>query len=189
MLTDRSRPMIDRVSKFLIPTSKSKLDRSTMIRYDMGGGIGLGILAALERSNHVAGSANPIPVHNYGRLTGFEEMTASFKDSTKYNNNGEKKKISIFSLSPRRFKDDFEAFPTSEFLSSCNLCRKKLSGKDIYMYRGEKAFCSEECREVQIRKDEKKEKLRSHGVSRSAASSSPYVRDQRMLLATGIFAI
>ncbi|GMH02410.1 hypothetical protein Nepgr_004249 [Nepenthes gracilis] len=33
------------------------------------------------------------------------------------------------------------------FLSCCHLCKKQLGhGKDIYMYRGEKAFCSQECR-------------------------------------------
>lgn len=26
-------------------------------------------------------------------------------------------------------------YPTSDFLSSCHLCKKKLQGKDIYMYR------------------------------------------------------
>ncbi|KNA23756.1 hypothetical protein SOVF_022200 [Spinacia oleracea] len=33
------------------------------------------------------------------------------------------------------------------FLSFCHHCKKKLGeGSDIYMYRGEKAFCSQECR-------------------------------------------
>lgn len=33
------------------------------------------------------------------------------------------------------------------FLSFCHHCKKKLGeGRDIYMYRGEKAFCSQECR-------------------------------------------
>ncbi|KAL8170278.1 hypothetical protein V2J09_022082 [Rumex salicifolius] len=35
----------------------------------------------------------------------------------------------------------------SSFLSFCHHCNKKIGqGKDIYMYRGEKAFCSPECR-------------------------------------------
>lgn len=41
------------------------------------------------------------------------------------------------------------------FLSVCNFCNKKLAaGKDIYMYRGEKAFCSAECRSEEMAIDE-----------------------------------
>ncbi|KAJ0979780.1 hypothetical protein J5N97_015254 [Dioscorea zingiberensis] len=44
---------------------------------------------------------------------------------------------------------------TSSFLQSCFLCHRRLShSKDIYMYRGDRAFCSEECRCMQIRMDE-----------------------------------
>ena len=46
--------------------------------------------------------------------------------------------------------EDFRFFPSADFLSSCYLCKKKLHGEDIYMYRGEKAFCSMECRYRQI---------------------------------------
>ncbi|XP_076887302.1 FCS-Like Zinc finger 14-like [Bidens hawaiensis] len=49
-------------------------------------------------------------------------------------------------------------FDDVEFLSFCCLCKKKLHGLDIFMYRGEKAFCSEECRAKQISIDEHKEK-------------------------------
>ncbi|ESQ46694.1 hypothetical protein EUTSA_v10000253mg [Eutrema salsugineum] len=46
-------------------------------------------------------------------------------------------------------------FPSDNFLSVCNFCNKKLEvGKDIYMYRGEKAFCSEECRSEEMMIDE-----------------------------------
>ncbi|KAG2309643.1 hypothetical protein Bca4012_081237 [Brassica carinata] len=45
------------------------------------------------------------------------------------------------------------------FLESCSLCRKHLAlNSDIFMYRGDKAFCSKECREEQIESDEAKEK-------------------------------
>ncbi|XP_030507828.2 FCS-Like Zinc finger 8 isoform X1 [Cannabis sativa] len=45
-------------------------------------------------------------------------------------------------------KDDHTiTYPSQNFLSFCYTCKKKLGpGKDIYMYRGEKAFCSDECR-------------------------------------------
>ncbi|KAI4369554.1 hypothetical protein MLD38_017981 [Melastoma candidum] len=47
------------------------------------------------------------------------------------------------------------AFPVADFLDQCFLCRTKLSpGKDIYMYRGDRGFCSEECRCRQILLDE-----------------------------------
>ncbi|XP_033136707.1 FCS-Like Zinc finger 11 isoform X3 [Brassica rapa] len=46
-------------------------------------------------------------------------------------------------------------FPLDNFLSVCNFCNKKLVlGKDIYMYRGEKAFCSAECRSEEMTIDE-----------------------------------
>ncbi|KAF7837552.1 FCS-Like Zinc finger 13-like [Senna tora] len=78
-------------------------------------------------------------------------------------------------------------FPTSDFLSSCHLCRKKLDGKDIYMYRGEKAFCSPECRSRQIMMDERKEQCRSEASRSVELSSSPYKRDQ--IFSTGILAL
>ncbi|KAH7672344.1 Zinc finger RING/FYVE/PHD-type protein [Dioscorea alata] len=40
------------------------------------------------------------------------------------------------------------------FLHSCGMCRRLLgSGRDIYIYRGDNAFCSQECREQHIRKE------------------------------------
>ncbi|GMH16602.1 hypothetical protein Nepgr_018443 [Nepenthes gracilis] len=69
---------------------------------------------------------------------------------------------------------DFNDRYPSDFLSSCHLCRKALHGKDIYMYRGEKAFCSAECRQRQIVMDERKEKCRSKASRSVEVSSSPY---------------
>ncbi|XP_010244526.1 PREDICTED: protein MARD1-like [Nelumbo nucifera] len=44
------------------------------------------------------------------------------------------------------------------FLKSCHLCQKQLSPmKDVYMYRGDECFCSEECRCRQIFLDEMRE--------------------------------
>ncbi|KAJ0961171.1 hypothetical protein J5N97_000855 [Dioscorea zingiberensis] len=66
-------------------------------------------------------------------------------------------------------------FPALDFLNTCYLCRKILHGKDIYMYRGEKAFCSQECRYQQIMSDEGQEKcsyvsMRTSGVASSTES-------------------
>ncbi|KAL1319658.1 hypothetical protein HN51_064459 [Arachis hypogaea] len=71
-------------------------------------------------------------------------------------------------------------FPTSNFLSSCHLCRKKLDGKDIYMYRGEKGFCSPECRSRQMMMDERKELCRSEAVELSW---------EEQIFSTGILAL
>ncbi|KAL3534989.1 hypothetical protein ACH5RR_003450 [Cinchona calisaya] len=65
------------------------------------------------------------------------------------------------------------AFPFAEFLNSCFLCKKKLHGLDIFMYRGEKAFCSAECRFKQISLDEHKEKCVSGTVKPLDYSASP----------------
>ncbi|KAL6656055.1 hypothetical protein ACP70R_006881 [Stipagrostis hirtigluma subsp. patula] len=45
------------------------------------------------------------------------------------------------------------------FLKACSLCRRELSpNKDVYMYRGDQGFCSEECRRRQILLDEARER-------------------------------
>ncbi|OEL19624.1 hypothetical protein BAE44_0019356 [Dichanthelium oligosanthes] len=45
------------------------------------------------------------------------------------------------------------------FLKACSLCRRDLSPtKDVYMYRGDQGFCSEECRWQQILVDEGRER-------------------------------
>ncbi|KAF9624971.1 hypothetical protein IFM89_016791 [Coptis chinensis] len=45
------------------------------------------------------------------------------------------------------------------FLEACFLCKKPLGeNRDIFMYRGDTPFCSEECRDEQIEIDEEKER-------------------------------
>ncbi|KAL7089967.1 hypothetical protein ACP275_12G010100 [Erythranthe tilingii] len=67
-------------------------------------------------------------------------------------------------LSPRYFGNTSPVFAaghvgTAEFLRSCGLCNRRLAPRrDIYMYRGDTAFCSLECREQQIKQDERKER-------------------------------
>ncbi|MED6108039.1 hypothetical protein PIB30_019816 [Stylosanthes scabra] len=63
-------------------------------------------------------------------------------------------------------------FLNPTFLELCFLCRKKLlPGKDIYMYKGDKAFCSVECRSKQIFMDEE-EAIQRENCSMAAISSS-----------------
>ncbi|CAN8251571.1 unnamed protein product [Cochlearia groenlandica] len=48
------------------------------------------------------------------------------------------------------------------FLMTCNRCNRNLCHRrDIYMYRGDNAFCSLECRDKQIKLDERKVKVSS----------------------------
>ncbi|KAJ8769626.1 hypothetical protein K2173_005229 [Erythroxylum novogranatense] len=64
-------------------------------------------------------------------------------------------------LSPRYHhrKNCDGSVETAHFLTSCGLCQRRLTpAKDIYMYRGDTAFCSLECREEQIKQDETKER-------------------------------
>ncbi|KAH7666709.1 Zf-FLZ domain-containing protein [Dioscorea alata] len=61
---------------------------------------------------------------------------------------------------------------TTPFLQACFLCHQPLSHtKDIYMYRGDRAFCSEDCRCKQIYIDEEV-LLREDRCSLAAAPSS-----------------
>ncbi|CAL9078376.1 unnamed protein product [Musa textilis] len=64
-------------------------------------------------------------------------------------------------------------FVVAEFLRCCFLCNKKLDGMDVYMYRGEKAFCSEECRYQQMLQDEFGEKFSTGALKNCECSSSP----------------
>ncbi|KAE8668049.1 Multidrug and toxin extrusion protein 1 [Hibiscus syriacus] len=68
-------------------------------------------------------------------------------------------------------------YPLPPFLQQCFLCnRKLLPGNDIYMYKGDKGFCSEECRCWQIFMDEeeslKKDKYCSFASTISSSTSS-----------------
>uniref|UniRef100_A0A0E0CPX6 FLZ-type domain-containing protein n=1 Tax=Oryza meridionalis TaxID=40149 RepID=A0A0E0CPX6_9ORYZ len=64
----------------------------------------------------------------------------------------------------------------THFLDACFLCRKRLAGnRDIFMYRGDTPFCSEECRREQMEADaaaERTEKARRAGkLTRGAPTS------------------
>ncbi|XP_031261080.1 FCS-Like Zinc finger 10-like [Pistacia vera] len=78
-------------------------------------------------------------------------------------------------------KSSTTPYPSVDFLSFCYTCRKKLEGKDIYIYRGEKAFCSFDCRSQEISIDEEMEK-----IIRSS-ENSPTSDDVEELFETGIF--
>ncbi|KAG9443918.1 hypothetical protein H6P81_015258 [Aristolochia fimbriata] len=67
------------------------------------------------------------------------------------------------------------SLPAATFLDECFLCKKRLlPEKDIYMYRGDRAFCSVECRCRQIFMDEESvvSEKNCSVVAASASSSS-----------------
>ncbi|OWM65620.1 FCS-Like Zinc finger 6-like [Punica granatum] len=71
-------------------------------------------------------------------------------------------------VSPRRnpYGTTTEYMETAQFLRICGLCQRQLvPGRDIYMYRGDTAFCSLECREQRMKQDERKEKRTSSTVA------------------------
>ncbi|KDP40194.1 hypothetical protein JCGZ_02192 [Jatropha curcas] len=64
-----------------------------------------------------------------------------------------------------RFLGNGSSYPSENFLSFCYACKKNLGqGKDIYMYRGEKAFCSRECRYQEMLLEEQLDKLEAEDV-------------------------
>ncbi|WVZ74163.1 hypothetical protein U9M48_022378 [Paspalum notatum var. saurae] len=58
---------------------------------------------------------------------------------------------------------------SAHFLDACFLCRKPLAGnRDIFMYRGDTAFCSDECRSAQMAADEAAERKATKAVTHGA---------------------
>uniref|UniRef100_A0A0E0CCI8 FLZ-type domain-containing protein n=1 Tax=Oryza meridionalis TaxID=40149 RepID=A0A0E0CCI8_9ORYZ len=59
----------------------------------------------------------------------------------------------------RRNSADYCAVETASFLRACGLCRRRLGpGRDTFMYKGEAAFCSLECRQQHMTQEEWKDK-------------------------------
>ncbi|KAJ4884688.1 hypothetical protein Rs2_34781 [Raphanus sativus] len=70
----------------------------------------------------------------------------------------------------RRHSVDFS--DAGHFLRSCSLCERLLvPGRDIYMYRGDTAFCSLDCRQQQIAQDERNDKSKQAKESTLATTS------------------
>ncbi|KAL4282790.1 hypothetical protein GQ457_16G002270 [Hibiscus cannabinus] len=188
----RPRPMIGKLSELLVSGKKpagfytdggatsptSPFDIRTpsprgVKRFDAGG-VGLGIVAALDKP-----SSNLIVASSGKNFDKEEEFTYVISHGSGCSSTKVYYDVKEMETPPppppppppaaaavaARFVEDV-SFPTSDFLSCCHLCRKQLHGRDIYMYRGEKAFCSSECRSTQMMMDERKERCRSE-VSRS----------------------
>ncbi|GKC21363.1 cyclin-dependent kinase 1 [Tanacetum coccineum] len=134
-----------------------------------GRGIGLGIIVNMDKSceskailvrqsHHV--NANIDDEEEEYTIVTRHHMPNNNNSYTRkqlvYDNCGDHEKLirSLFDISP--IVDDIKA-AGADFLSTCHECNKQLHGKDIYMYRGEKAFCSMECRSIEIAKMEEEE--------------------------------
>ncbi|XP_074269249.1 FCS-Like Zinc finger 13-like [Silene latifolia] len=252
MLGKRSRPTtIKKPVGAIQPTGivecatspRSPLDYSRILsprspkNYDQQGGVGLGIVVALNNntSNYYKGEilakyalngrfssrSNPIPMNNSSIINynksdceeheeldnmldeEFTYVTCHVpnkpKTTTVYYNgvahghvtpSGINQNLGVFTISSPATSFDYTN-SYSDFLSSCHLCKKTLHGKDIYMYRGEKAFCSEECRQSQICKEERKEQCKSEASRTTNVSSSPcsYTTRGGHIFSPGIMAL
>ncbi|XVF19101.1 hypothetical protein REPUB_Repub11eG0081200 [Reevesia pubescens] len=150
------------------------------------GVVGLGIVAAMTHSTHThhyqqpkpicfapSPRSTPIPILSSAKpAPTFNELSDDYTCLiSHFCDNSIKKHVyfghennnySVFtapSTSPTRnnmglIKRDFYS---DDFLTCCHLCKRELHGLDIFMYRGEKAFCSAECRDKQIGSDDHKE--------------------------------
>ncbi|KAK8977928.1 hypothetical protein V6N11_059557 [Hibiscus sabdariffa] len=118
-----------------------------------------GITVNVEDQHPIASESDPPPHHPYEFPDGYHQRFLAM-------------------VSPRNPASARSAFFTdgtsttaaaaaaAPFLRSCWLCNRRLApGRDIYMYRGDTAFCSLECREKQMKKDERKEKLNMNAIA------------------------
>lgn len=66
---------------------------------------------------------------------------------------------SVWGAEMRRHSAGCFPVPEAAFLKACGLCKRGLGpGRDTFIYMGEVAFCSQECRQHQMNLDELKEK-------------------------------
>ncbi|KAF0913205.1 hypothetical protein E2562_020368 [Oryza meyeriana var. granulata] len=71
----------------------------------------------------------------------------------------------------RRNSADYCAVETAAFLRACGLCHRRLGpGRDTFMYKGEAAFCSLECRQQHMTQEEWKDKC---GVTSMKEAPAP----------------
>ncbi|OVA12724.1 Protein of unknown function DUF581 [Macleaya cordata] len=85
----------------------------------------------------------------------FSKRRGSFRSLSSFNSSSSSPRSS----SVRLYDARCEEHQLPHFLESCFLCKKPLgNNRDIFMYRGDTPFCSEECRQEQIEIDEAKEK-------------------------------
>lgn len=104
--------------------------------------------------------------------------------------NGSDQSMLLPTVSPRNHRrNSSDMTQTPDFLRSCFLCKHRLvPGRDIYMYKGDSAFCSLECRQQQMNQDEKKDKccVASKKQVVVAAASKVTAKSEKIAVATSL---
>ncbi|TVU07611.1 hypothetical protein EJB05_40975 [Eragrostis curvula] len=80
-----------------------------------------------------------------------------------------------------RVKPRGDTMARPHYLDSCFLCKRSIAcGRDIFMYRGDAAFCSDDCRQEQMDMDEALHAVaRRHRLLSTPSSSSAATADAR----------
>ncbi|CAI0422777.1 unnamed protein product [Linum tenue] len=108
------------------------------------------------KTTHIFGDCI-LPCHASSELTNFDQSKATIG----------------FEMLPQEAKCPEEGLPSEEFLSCCYSCKKKLdNGDHTYMYRGEKAFCSCDCRSEEILGEDDSDRLDDNSSQNYSPKSS-----------------
>ncbi|XP_062215399.1 FCS-Like Zinc finger 13-like [Phragmites australis] len=154
-----------------LPSPTSPLDRAAAPsprgwRHRDAGGVGLGILAALEAQPATTTAAARVSIARRAARLEVSELGCSGRCATSLCGGRGGGPSSTQSGAGA-------AFRVAEFLACCDMCRRPLDGKDIFMYRGERAFCSMECRYHAIVSDEFQEEDELKRRAGAASSEVP----------------
>ncbi|KAM0020906.1 putative Zf-FLZ domain, FCS-Like Zinc finger/14 [Helianthus debilis subsp. tardiflorus] len=133
------------------------------------GGVGLGIVAALgdEPEEEEEDEEYTIVTRHMPNNNSYRKVV--------YDGKGKSTRC-VFDISPVEARVDVKG--GEDFLRCCHECNKRLDGRDVYMYRGERPFCSIECRARAIwmeqqQQEEEEEERRRRSCGRSQAAPSP----------------
>ncbi|KAJ1278119.1 hypothetical protein BS78_04G054900 [Paspalum vaginatum] len=178
-LTTASSSLANLLSAFVGASGSSPEPRPPRRSFDAGG-VGLGIVAAMSQEACLTG-AEPIAIGAAARRRARDddELSESYTCVITHVAGSVRKRVYV------GFGDGngggwlVEAAgeapaPATDFLSRCCLCDKRLDGLDIYMLRGEKAFCSSECRCHQMLREDRAENCGSEALRSTDYSVSPH---------------
>ncbi|MFS7991162.1 putative Zf-FLZ domain-containing protein [Helianthus anomalus] len=126
---------------------------------NVGGGVGLGIVAAL---------GDELEEEEEEEDEEYTIVTRHMPNNNSYDGKGKSTRC-VFDISPVEARVDVKG---EDFLRCCHECNKRLDGRDVYMYRGERPFCSIECRARAIWMEQQQQERRSCGRSQAPPSPS-----------------